>query len=202
MSGIPFIVSAPSGAGKTTLCKKAVAFFSDLRQSISYTTRKPREGEINGVDYWFIDNAAFDSMVKKGEFLEHADIYGKRYGTSRKDLKKILEEGLSVILEIDVQGAESVRGKLKGAVYVFILPPSLEASEERLKERGKDSAEEIRKRLKTAAEEIKLAPKYDYIIINEDLDEAFEKLKSVIIAEKSKSKRMMGRVKEGFGEYL
>ncbi len=202
MSGIPFIVSAPSGAGKTTLCKKAVAFFSDLRQSISYTTRKPREGEINGVDYWFIDNAAFDSMVKKGEFLEHADIYGKRYGTSRKDLKKILEEGLSVILEIDVQGAESVRGKLKGAVYVFILPPSLEASEERLKERGKDSAEEIRKRLKTAAEEIKLAPKYDYIIINEDLDEAFEKLKSVIIAEESKSKRMMGRVKEGFGEYL
>ncbi len=202
MSGIPFIVSAPSGAGKTTLCKKAVAFFRDLRQSISYTTRKPREGEIDGVDYRFVNNAAFDSMVKKGEFLEHAEVYGRKYGTSRKDLKNILDEGLSVILEIDVQGAESVRKKLKGGVYIFILPPSLASSGERLKARGKDSAEEIKKRLKIAVGEIKLAPRYDYIIINDDLDEAFERFKSIISAEKSKSRRMMERVKEAYGDYL
>ncbi|MBI5587444.1 MAG: guanylate kinase [Deltaproteobacteria bacterium] len=199
MKGVPFIVSAPSGAGKTTLCKKAVAFFPGLRHSISYTTRPPRAGEVNGEDYRFIENSEFDRMVEAGEFLEYAGVHGKRYGTSRKDLLDLLEKGIDVILDIDVQGAEKTRGRLLGGVYIFILPPSVEACEERLKTRAKDSPEEIKKRLKIALDEIKKAPEYQYIIINDDLGTAFEKLKSIIISEKARSQRMMGKVKELFG---
>lgn len=199
MSGIPFIVSAPSGAGKTTLCKMAVDFFPDLRHSISYTTRSPRPGEVDGVDYKFIDEAAFSRMVERGEFLEYADVYGKKYGTSRKDLEALLSGGLSVILEIDVQGAETVRKKLEGGVHVFILPPSIEACEARLRTRGKDSEEEISKRLRIALEEVRKAPQYDYIIINDRLEEAFEDFKAIIMAEKRKTTRMLGKVKKAFG---
>lgn len=199
MKGVPFIVSAPSGAGKTTLCKMAVAFFPGLRHSISYTTRPPRLGEVDGEDYRFIDDAEFDRMVESGEFLEYAGVHGKRYGTSRKDLAGLLDEGTDVILDIDVQGAEKVRGRLSGGVYIFILPPSVQACEERLRSRGKDSPEEIRKRLRIALDEIKKAPEYQYIIINDNLTAAFEKLKSILIAEKAASRRMMPRVAELFG---
>lgn len=194
MKGIPFIVSAPSGAGKTTLCKMAVDFFRGLRHSISYTTRPPRDGETDGVDYKFIDDAAFDRMIKGGEFLEYAGVHGKRYGTSRKDLSAMLDEGTDVMLDIDVQGAGKVRERLDDGVYIFILPPSVAACEERLKSRGKDSPEEIKKRLKIALDEIKKAREYQYIIINDDLDAAFEKLKSIIVAEKAATRRMMPRV--------
>ncbi|MBI5644208.1 MAG: guanylate kinase [Deltaproteobacteria bacterium] len=199
MSGIPFIVSAPSGAGKTTLCKMAVDFFPDLRHSISYTTRKPRPGEVDGVDYKFIDDAVFDKMVESGEFLEYAGVYGKRYGTSGKDLEALLDQGLSVILEIDVQGADKVRPVLKNGVDIFILPPSIEACADRLRSRGKDTPVEIEKRLKIAEDEIKKAPEYDYIIVNDDLEEAFEKFKSIITAEKAKTERMLGAVERLFG---
>lgn len=199
MKGIPFIVSAPSGAGKTTLCKMAVDFFTGLRHSISYTTRPPRAGEADGVDYRFVDDHTFDRMAESGEFLEYASVHGKRYGTSRKDLSALLDEGTDVILDIDVQGAEKVKGRLSGGVYVFILPPSVEACEERLKSRGKDSPEEIKKRLQIALDEIKKAREYQYIIINDDLDAAFEKLKSIMVAEKAASRRMMPRVTELFG---
>lgn len=196
--GIPFIVSAPSGAGKTTLCKKAVAFFPDLRHSISYTTRPPRDGEVNGADYWFITNAEFDRMVESGEFLEYAGVHGKRYGTSKKDLEGLLDKGVDVILDIDVQGAEKVRERLRGGVFIFILPPSVEACEQRLKTRALDSPEEIKRRLKIALDEIKKAPEYEYIIINDDLDAAFGKLRSIIISEKAKTARMIERVKKLF----
>lgn len=199
MGGIPFIVSAPSGAGKTTLCKKAVDFFPDLRHSISYTTRKPRNGEVNGADYWFIEDRVFDEMIARDEFLEYAGVYGKRYGTSKKDLDNLLSEGLSVILEIDVQGADQIRARLPGAVGVFILPPSIEACRVRLKQRGKDSPEEIEKRLKIAVEEVRKAALYDYIIINDDLEAAFEHFKSVIAAEKARTPRMLEKVAGLFG---
>ncbi len=199
MRGIPFIVSAPSGAGKTTLCKMAVDFFPDLRHSISYTTRPPRDGEADGVDYRFVDDAAFDRMAERGEFLEHAGVHGKRYGTARKDLAAVIDAGLDIILDIDVQGAEKIKKTLEGGVYIFILPPSVEECERRLKTRAKDSPEEIEKRLRIALEEIRKAPAYEYIIINERLEEAFEKLKSVIVAERSKSARMMERVRKLFG---
>lgn len=199
MSGIAYIVSAPSGAGKTTLCKMAAERFPDIRNSISYTTRKQRPGEVNGVDYWFVDDAVFDEMVSRGEFLEYADVYGKKYGTSKKDLDAMLEKGLSVILEIDVQGAANVRKRMDGGVFIFILPPSLKAAEARLVGRGKDSPEEIKRRLGIAADEIKKAPEYDYIIVNDDLDEAFQTFSSVIRAEKARSGRVKGVLKGLFG---
>lgn len=202
MIGIPFIVSAPSGAGKTTLCKKAVDFFGDFRHSISYTTRRPRPGETDGVEYRFIDDAAFDAMIERGEFIEYAGVYGKRYGTSKKDLEALLSGGCNVILEIDVQGAARVREALDGTVSIFILPPSIEACEQRLVARGKDGPEEIKKRLRIAEDEIRKAPQYDYMIINDDIEEAFVKMRSIIVAEKARAFRMRGAVEEIFGDIM
>ena len=202
MKGIAYIISAPSGAGKTTLCRMASAHFPEVRNSVSYTTRKPRPGEVDGRDYWFVEDEAFDRMVDSGEFLEYAGVYGRRYGTSKKDLEALLDQGWSVILEIDVQGADKVRQTLKGGVYIFILPPSLEACEKRLIARGKDSPEDIKKRLKIAEEEIKKAPSYDYLIVNDELDRAFEVLKSVMTAQKAATSRMEGRLRELFGDIL
>lgn len=202
MKGIAYIISAPSGAGKTTLCRMAAQHFPEIKNSISYTTRKERPGEVNGKDYWFVTDEAFDRMVENGEFLEHAGVYGRRYGTSKKDLEALLDEGWSVILEIDVQGAEKVRKALKGGVYIFILPPSLKACEDRLKARGKDSPEDIKKRLKIAEEEIRKAPQYDYLIVNDELDRAFEELKAVMLAQKAAAPRMEGRLNELFGDIL
>lgn len=200
--GTIFVVSAPSGAGKTTICNMAVDFSPGLKHSISYTTRPPRTGEKNGVQYWFTDDATFDRMIKDGEFLEYAGVFGKRYGTSRKDLESLVSQGVDVLLEIDVQGAENVRGKLPEATFIFVLPPSVKECEKRLKLRGKDSDAEIERRLKTAVGEIKKAPEYDYIIINEDLNAAFETFKSIIIAEKSNRANMLNAVIKIFGEYL
>lgn len=202
MKGVAFIISAPSGAGKTTLCRMAAGHFPEIRNSVSYTTRKPRPGEENGRDYWFIGDAAFDRMVDNGEFLEHAGVYGRRYGTAKKDLEALLEEGWSVILEIDVQGAARVRERLEGGVYIFILPPSLKACEQRLIERGKDSPEDIVKRLRIAENEIRRAPDYDYIIVNDDLVQAFDELKSVMAAEKAKTARMLDELRARFGDIL
>lgn len=202
MKGIAYIISAPSGAGKTTLCRMAARHFAEIRNSISYTTRKERPGEVNGKDYWFVTDEAFDRMVENGEFLEHAGVYGRRYGTSKKDLEALLDEGWSVILEIDVQGAAKVRKALKGGVYIFILPPSLKACEDRLKARGKDSPEDIKKRLKIAEEEIRKAPQYDYLIVNDELERAFEELKAVMLAQKAAAPRMAERLNELFGDIL
>lgn len=202
MKGIAYIISAPSGAGKTTLCRMAAAHFPEIRNSVSYTTRQPRPGEVNGKDYWFVEDEAFDRMVEGGEFLEYAGVYGRRYGTSKKDLESLLDQGLSVILEIDVQGADKVRQTLKGGVYIFILPPSLEACEQRLVSRGKDSPEDIKKRLKIAEEEIRKAPLYDYLIVNDKLERAFEELKSVMVASRAATPRMEGRLMELFGDIL
>ena len=199
MGGIPFIVSAPSGAGKTTLCKMAVDFFPDLRHSVSYTTRPPRPGEADGVDYCFVDDAEFDRMVEAGEFLEHAVVHGRRYGTARAGLAAVTLAGFDIILDVDVQGAEKIKENLSGGVYIFIIPPSIDECRRRLRTRAKDPDEEIERRLKIALEEISRAPKYEYIIINEDLTEAFERLRSIIRAERSKSCRMMDRVIRLFG---
>ena len=199
MGGIPFIVSAPSGAGKTTLCKMAVDFFPDLRHSVSYTTRPPRPGETDGVEYRFVDDAEFDRMIEAGEFLEHAVVHGRRYGTARAVLTEVAEAGLDIIFEVDVQGAEKIKENLSGGVYIFIIPPSIDECRRRLKTRAKDSDEEIERRLQIAIEEISRAPKYEYIIINDELEDAFERLKAIIIAERSKSSRMMDRVIRLFG---
>ncbi len=209
MSGTPFIVSAPSGSGKTTLCRMLTKNFPDMRDSVSYTTRVQREGEEDGVDYHFIDLDEFGKMVAAGEFIEHADVFGKKYGTSGADIARLLRDGLNVLLEIDVQGATTIRPGLAHGVYIFILPPSIEALRERLTARGKDSNEEIERRLTKSAAEITHATEYDYIIINDDLGAAFTVLKAIVEAETggergelasgAAKEAMMARVREIFG---
>ncbi len=198
-NGIFFIVSAPSGAGKTTLCRKAVDYFPDLMYSISYTTRPPRDGEKDGIDYHFITKEIFQERIDGGEFLEWAEVHGNRYGTSFNETKKLLEDGLDIILDIDVHGARQVKNRIaaggqQSTVFIFVLPPSLEDCEKRIRNRGKDSYEAILSRLENARNEIKEMKWYEYIIINENLEDAFERLKSIIIAERSKRERMAGKL--------
>lgn len=188
--GVMFIVSAPSGAGKTTLCRMAVAHFPGMRFAVSYTTRSPRKGEKEGEDYRFVSKATFQEMLERGEFLEWAEVHGAFYGTPKEDVERMLKEGHDVILDIDVQGAKQIKSKGKEGVYIFIVPPTLKACIERLRKRGLDLEEEIRKRVENAKKELAEALWYDYIIINDRLEEAFERLKSIIIAEKSRAFRM------------
>ncbi len=204
-NGILFIVSAPSGAGKTTLCRMTVDYFSDLMHSISYTTRPPREGELDKADYHFISNLAFQQMIDRGEFLEWAEVHGNRYGTSLNDIQSLLKNGLDIILDIDVQGARQVKKQLsansgQSAVFIFVLPPSLEACEQRIRNRGKDNQETILSRLENAKSEIKEHVWYDYLIINENIEDAFQKLKSIIMAERSRREIMATQVKKLYGQ--
>ncbi|MFZ3073471.1 MAG: guanylate kinase [Thermodesulfobacteriota bacterium] len=194
--GMLFIVSGPSGAGKSTLSQSSVEFFEDMGFSVSYTTRAPRAGEINGVDYNFVDDTRFDAMVKSNEFLEYAAVHGKKYGTAAKDLEELLKTS-DVILDIDVQGAEQIRAKRKGGVYIFILPPSMKILRERLAKRG-ISEGDMEKRFKNAVDEIKKSERYDYIIINDELEESEESLKAIIRAERIKTGRLKDRIKASF----
>ena len=211
-NGILFIVSAPSGAGKTTLCRMAVDYFPNLRHSISYTTRGCRSGEANGVDYHFISKETFQEMVDRNGFLEWAEVHGNKYGTSMQDIQSLLKKGLNIIFDIDVQGAKQIKedarlktqdvSKTLSPVFIFILPPSLEICEQRIRNRGKDDQKAILSRLENARNEIKELVWYDYLIINENLEEAFERLKSVIVAEKSKRERMIKEVKRLYSKVL
>ena len=152
--GILFIISAPSGSGKTTLCKQITANVPGLWHSISYTTRKPRPGEVDGQDYHFLDEPAFRQMIDRNEFVEWAHVYGNLYGTPRKMLTEKMEQGIDVLLEIDVQGARSVKKKFEDGVYIFILPPSFDTLRTRLQNRAGDSPDEIQRRLQKAKEEV------------------------------------------------
>lgn len=194
--GLIFVVSAPSGAGKTSLCKRVVDLFTDLRHSISYTTRAPRGSERDGVDYNFVSEGKFLEMVENDEFVEWAFVHGNRYGTAEDSLRRCEEEGIDVILDIDVQGAAQIREKLKRGVYIFVLPPSPEDLEKRLKGRGTDGDEVIRERLSNAREEVSQISNYDYIIINDLFDDAAEKLKSVIVAERCGRDSVFPQIKE------
>ena len=159
--GSLFIVSAPSGAGKTTLCKKVISALPHLKFSVSYTTRRPRKGEVNDREYTFIRRDEFTGMVKNGDFIEWAEIHGELYGTSKRRLDELLATGNDVLLDIDVQGALQVRKKSREGIYIFILPPSLEVLRNRLEKRMTDSQANIEKRLKTALSEIKEYTEYD-----------------------------------------
>ncbi len=196
--GIPFIISGPSGAGKTTLYKLALENIPNVRHSISYTTRPPRTGDVTGLDYNFVTEDEFKTMVSANLFIEHAHIHGNQYGTARADLEALLASGSHVLLEIDVQGAQSMRLALDSGVYIFIAPPSIEACGQRLSSRGKDSAEVIERRLQAAVEEISHAPAYDYIIINESIEDAFERLKAIITAEAARTRRVIEKIKKTF----
>ena len=197
--GSLFIVSAPSGAGKTTLCKKLVSSLPDLKFSVSFTTRQQRPGEINDRDYTFIGREDFLSMIRRGDFIEWAEVHGAFYGTSGIRLKEIMESGNDVILDIDTQGAMQIRAKYREAVSIFILPPSMELLKQRLEKRMTDSQEEMKKRLKTAIAEIKTYSRYDYVIINDIFEKALKEFEAIIISHRVKM-RMINPlwVKESF----
>ncbi len=188
--GILYIVSAPSGAGKTTLCKQIVASVSGVWHSVSFTTRTPRPGEEHGREYFFIDENVFHDMVARNEFLEYAHVYSHWYGTPRKPLMDKMEQGIDVLLEIDVQGALQIKKKFGDAVYIFILPPSMDILRARLHGRGSDSQEEIVRRLQKVKEEVWCFREYYYIVRNDDLTQSLRELQSIFIAERLKTERM------------
>lgn len=179
LPGTLYIVSAPSGAGKTSLVKALLDALPDIRLSVSHTTRAMRPGETDGVNYHFVDCATFTNLHEHGDFLEHAEVFGNYYGTSQAALERDLAEGHDLILEIDWQGAQQVRRKLPHAQSIFILPPSQAALRQRLDNRGQDSAEIIERRMREAVSEMSHYVEYDYLIINDDFASALEDLKSI-----------------------
>jgi len=190
LKGLLIVISAPSGTGKTTLTHMLLKEFPDMEFSVSYTTRKPRPGEVNGKDYFFVDRETFEKMIEEGDFLEWAEVYGNLYGTSKSQVLKALNEGKDILLDIDTQGALQVKKNFPEAVLIFILPPSFKELERRLRSRGTDDEETIEKRLKIARVEVERAPLYDYIVVNDRLEKAYEKLKSIVIAEKCRTERL------------
>jgi len=186
--GSLFIVSAPSGTGKTTLCKKLVSSLPNLKFSVSYTTRHPRPGEVNNRDYTFISRNEFMSMVDKKEFIEWAEIHGELYSTSKKRLEEFIDSGVDVILDIDTEGAMQLKKKYGEGTYIFVLPPSIKVLRERLEKRMTNSKEEIEKRLKMAAVEIKSYYTYDYVIINDTFECALKELEAIIISHRASTK--------------
>ena len=185
MSGLLFVVTAPSGAGKTSLIDALTREDPSLKFSVSYTTRAPRPGEKDGVDYHFVDDATFLAMRSRGEFLESAEVHGYRYGTSKKVILDALERGDNLILEIDWQGAQQVRKLYPDTVGIFILPPSIEELERRMRARGQDSEEVIRRRVENAREELAHSHEFNYAIINKDFDTARRELTSIIRKERA-----------------
>jgi len=183
-AGLIFIISAPSGAGKTTLVREVIQQLSGLQFSVSFTTRLPRPDEKEGEDYHFVSHSIFQKMAERNEFLEWAEVLGNRYGTPRPDLKKLESEGIDLILDIDTQGAKKVMKEIGKPVLIYLLPPSLKVLRERLINRGADSLEMVKFRLSNAKRDMEEAYGYHYVIINDRIEDAIEKLKSIIIAER------------------
>ena len=188
--GLLFVVSAPSGAGKTSLCRGVTASLENLTHSVSHATRKPRPGETDGRDYYFVSQERFRDMVQSGDFAEWAEVHSHLYGTSRRVLDDMLSKGLDVILDIDTQGAKQIKSKYDTAVFIFIMPPSLDILEERLRNRKSDHEDEIRRRMQRSREEIRDYAMYDYIILNRDFDRALIELRAIILSERCRTRLM------------
>ena len=188
--GILFIISAPSGTGKTTLCKQLATNLPGLWHSISYTTRKPRPGEEHGREYYFVGEQTFQEMIARNEFVEWAHVYGHLYGTPWKSLTEKIDQGIDVLLEIDVQGAMQVKKRFEDSVSIFILPPSMTVLRARLQTRASDTPEEIQRRLHKVKEEVWSYREYAYIVRNEDLGRSLRDLESIFWSERLKTKRL------------
>ena len=191
-----YIVSAPSGSGKTTLLHNLLRTFQDVKFSVSHTTRQPRAGERDGVDYFFTDREKFSEMAERGEFLEWAEYYGQLYGTSRTFVEEHLEAGCDVILDIDVHGARQVKSRIQDAIAVFILPPSFVELERRLRSRRLESDEAIHRRLEIAKNEIPFYRDYDYIVVNDILDNSVQTLEAIVRATRARSTRQQAKIEE------
>ncbi len=187
--GILFVISAPSGTGKTTICERLLKSLPNLKMSISHTTRSPRQDEKDGVNYFFVNREQFEKMIQNDEFVEWAEVYGNLYGTSKKIISDLINAGVDILLDIDTQGAKNIKKLYPDIVLIFILPPSLEELERRLKNRNEDS-ETIKKRLSKATNEIAQYEFYDYAVINDNLETAINEVLSIINAERLKVSRI------------
>ncbi len=199
--GVLLVISGPSGAGKGTICKALLEKHKDIYLSVSATTREPREGEVHGVNYFFTSKEDFLSKVEEGDFLEHAEVYGNYYGTPKSSVQKMLDEGRDVILEIDIQGALKVKENWEEGIFIFILPPSMEELKQRIIKRGSETPESLMRRFKSAYKEINYISKYNYAVVNDEIDTAVAKLEAIIAAEKCRVDRMKNKIldsKEGF----
>jgi guanylate kinase len=184
------VVSAPSGAGKTSLCLEIGKHITDLAYSISYTTRLPRPGEVNGRDFFIVAEPVFREMAGRGEFAEWARVHENLYGTSARFLDETLARGEDILLDIDTQGARQLRGRYPEGVYIFVVAPSMKELEQRLLERKSEAPQEIARRLKRAREEIAAWREYEYLIVNQDLDEAVQQLQAIVVAERVRTSRL------------
>ncbi|MDD9937241.1 MAG: guanylate kinase [Myxococcales bacterium] len=191
------IISSPSGAGKTTLTRDLLERHPALAFSVSHTTRKPRDGEVSGRDYHFVDRATFDSLVERKAFAEWAEVHGNRYGTALSEIERCRDEGKrGIVFDIDYQGAAQIKAARSDAVGVFVLPPSMGELKERLQRRASDDADTIERRFKNAKREIEHYGEFDYVIVNDDLEQAKARLNAIVLAEQSRRERMAGRAKD------
>ncbi|HKG78355.1 MAG TPA: guanylate kinase [Pyrinomonadaceae bacterium] len=200
--GTLFVVSSPSGGGKGTIIRHVLEVVDNLSYSVSYTTRAPRLGEVNGREYFFVSREIFDEMVAAGEFLEWACVHGNFYGTAKRQIAEETAAGLDIILEVDVQGAASVRQLLMDSVSIFILPPSPEVLRQRLLARGTDSPQELEIRLRNAPDELKQYSAFDYVIINDEIKKAAHELASIVYAERARCMRQESLVREVIKEFM
>lgn len=194
--GLLIVISGPSGAGKGTLCKVLLERNKELKLSVSCTTRSPRAAEREGSNYFFITKDKFDEMMEKDEFLEYAEVYGNYYGTPMSYVNKTLEEGNDVILEIDIQGALKVKNKYPDGVFIFIMPPTMDELKNRIKKRGSETEESLLRRFKAAFEELNYISSYNYVVVNDVIDTAVNKLESIISAERCRVDRVKTKVLE------
>jgi guanylate kinase len=198
MSGQIYVVSGPSGVGKSSIIRAVRQRIDGLGYSVSHTSRKPRGREVNGEDYHFVGREGFRRMIDRGEFVEWAKVYDDFYGTSRAGIQGEITKGLDVIMDVDVQGAKNIKKALTESVLIFILPPSLEVLKERLRQRGTDDEGVMRRRIEKATKEIRNCVWYDYLIFNDCLEEAVEETKSIIIAERCKRSQRLAKAGELF----
>jgi guanylate kinase len=199
--GLLFIVSAPSGTGKTTLVERLVQAVPNLRMSRSYTSRPARPGEQDGVDYNFISRDRFEAMIREGAFIESADVFGNYYGTAAADTERVLASGEDLVLVIDVQGAKLVRRRGVENIAIFVLPPSAEVLERRLRGRSKDSEEQIKRRLEVARREVTDFSEYDYVVVNDEVESCVARLQGIVLAERSRVKTMRPAAEQIIGTF-
>ncbi len=193
------IVSSPSGAGKTTLCHKMLAEFGDVRFSISHTTRTPRPNEVDGVDYHFVDDATFDQMLDDEMFIEWAHVHGNRYGTAHAEIRSASTDGFDLVFDVDYQGAKQIKEQYSGAVGVFVLPPSIDELKRRLSSRGTENEESLERRFKAALNEIEHHDDFDYLLVNDVVEEAYDRLRAILLAERITRPRISHLAKKLLG---